>query len=133
MNKFPIWLRWALLLPASSALYFAAHFFIKFITTRKDEDGNSSILAIVAPGLACGVAGYAFIAIGTLFAPTHKKLVGIILFVIVILVAGLGLSILLIKGFSWDILLETVGQSIGGATAMYFVTKSESGQIELFD
>lgn len=78
LDRWPKWLRWILLLPASIIGGFLAGSFVELINSLQAASARAPILYIAA--FLGGLAGYwASFHISYCFAPSHKKVVVIVL------------------------------------------------------
>ena len=125
-------LRWIGILPIGVACYFLAHFLVKLVGSfsARSEEGDFNLLHLFLPGIAVGIAAYAFVYIGTAISPSHKKIVGMILLIFVILFSGMVLFVLIARGFEWDYFLEGLGQIIGGVIAFFQIDQEEKEKYE---
>lgn len=121
------WIRWIGVLPAAVACYFIAYALIKLsdLISGRDEEGSYSLAHLFVPLIASGAAGFYFVFTGTSIAPYYKRIVGLILLILVVLLSGMGVFLLIINGFKWDLFLETTGQIVGAAIAFNQIKEQE--------
>jgi hypothetical protein len=117
MNQKYNWLRWVIILPACTIIYLLAfvllNIYFTYTRSPEQEPGEGSLVNLFAPGIAAGIAAYGTISLGVYIAPNYKKNTGLIIFVILIILVGMGITLLILKNFNYKLLLEIIGQSIG--------------------
>lgn len=125
------WIRWISLLPVSVSAYVIMYGLMKLMLTfftRVNEEGDLSIAVLLAPGIASTIGSYWFVWMGWYFAPGHKRIVRLLLIIIAAIVAGL-CTVLLIRQFTFNVLIEIIGIVVG-IIAAYFKIENEGDDYE---
>ncbi|MEP7254931.1 MAG: hypothetical protein ABI666_04095 [Ferruginibacter sp.] len=112
------WIGWILSIPTAIASYFISYAIFNVMTwigykLNAGEDGDSWYVKYIVPGIAGGIGGYAFVKVGTLLVPKHKKYVALILLIIVSMTMGIGLFSGILQKHAISI-IEAIGSVVGG-------------------
>ncbi len=93
------WLKWIGVIPAALGAYAFSLLVVVLMGLLNQTDDKFSLIfwiQKIVPIIADAAGGYAFIAVGTRVAPNYKKLTGLILLIILVLISGVLIYLMLL-------------------------------------
>jgi len=93
------WLKWVGVIPAAFGAYALSLLVVALMNWLNHTDDKFSLMfwiQKIVPIIANAVGGYYYIVAGTTVAPSYKKITGLILLIILVLISGVLIYLLLI-------------------------------------
>jgi hypothetical protein len=94
------WIKWIGVIPAAFGAYALSLLVVALISLLNHTDDKFSLMfwfQKIVPIVANAVGGYYFIIVGTTVAPNYKKITGLILLLIIVLISGILIYLLVMS------------------------------------
>ena len=128
IEKLPSWLRWILLpfgcVLAMLLVHLLARIFF-WLQGRMLGLGDGAWLQLVTDYvISGGLTGYATVQVGSMIAPSHRKIVSLVVGGLVVMLSGLSISVMLARHQWWNA-VDVLATVIGAGIAIYSTFEAE--------